>query len=205
MGNNSHHAFRFAGHRGAGLEGRTEATFVLGDGALNVPASPVDPRGKPVVHLPTIACLGSGISGSPRVYGNHGGLHAQGFATETMVSFRIVGPVGEEAMDRQVLRGLGDGGHKVGRVIARPVTHLQRGDQVRAVMGHQRHLRVTPVPFHAARAFEKVAADMMTLYTSRINGDFGAFFDQAALLGNPENGPEESLKSPFFRSRWWAF
>ncbi len=202
MGHNSHHAFRFAGHRGAGLEGRTQATFVLGDRALDVPASPVDPRGKTVVHLPTIARLGPGVSGSPRVDRDHGGLYAQGFATETMVSFGIVGPVAEEAMDRQVLRGLDDGGHKVGRVVARPVTHLQRSDQVCAVMGHQRHLRVAPVPFRAARAFEKVAADMMTLDASRINGGFGAFFDQAALLGNTENGPEESLKSPFFRSRW---
>ena len=205
MRHDSHHALRLAGSFGSGPQGRAQSAFVLGNGALGVPPPPVNTRGKAVVHLPAVACLRSGIPNASGVDRNDRRSNAQGFATEAMVPFGIVGPVAKEAIDRQVLRGLRDRRHKIGGIVARPIAHLQRGDQVRTMMRHQGHLRVKPVPFHAAGARQKVTADMMALEAGRIDGGFGSLFDQAALLGSTENGCKKSLKSPFFRSRSWAF
>lgn len=205
MRDDSHHALGLAGSFRSRPQRRAQPAFVLGDGALSVPPPSVATRRKAVVHLSPVACLRTRIPNAPRIDRNDRRSNPQRLATEAMVPFGIVSAVAEEPMDRQVLGGLRDRRHKIGRVIARSVTHLQGGDQIRAMMRHQGHLRVTPVAFHTAGARKKVTAHMVAFDTGRIDGGFEAFFDQAALLGNTENGCKKSFKSPFFRSRSCAF
>lgn len=205
MGNNSHHALTLAGFLGSRLKCRTQATLVLRDRALGMPSSTIDSSGKAVIHLAAKTRLRARISDSSRIDGNDRRANAQGFAADAMVPFGIVGSIAEEAMNRQVVGGLGDRRHKIGGVVAGPVAHRQGGDQVRAMVEHQRHLRVTPIPFHPPGASQKMAADVMTFQAGRVNGGFRSLLDQAALSGNTENSLEQSLESPFFRSRSWAF
>ena len=120
MRHDSHHALRLAGSFGSGPQGRAQSAFVLGNRALGVPPPPVNSRGKAVVHLPAVACLRSGIPNASGVDRNDRRSNAQGFATEAMVPFGIVGPVAKEAIDRQVLRGLRDRRHKIGGIGGTP-------------------------------------------------------------------------------------
>lgn len=205
MGKYPQHALTLTGAFGAGRERRTEATLVLGNRAFRVPAASVDPGRKAAVHLPTITGRRTGVAVSTMIKGNHRGANTQSFSTDAMVLFGVVGCVAKEAMNRKVLGCLGDRGEKIRCVVGRSVADRQGGNQVGAMMGNQRHLGITPVPLHPSRPSKKVTADILTLEACRIDGRFSLLLDQAAFLGNTEKSLEQSLESPFFRSRSWAF
>jgi hypothetical protein len=73
------------------------------------------------------------------------------------------------------------------------------------VMYDHGQLGITSVAFRAARAGQKVTADVVTFQPRRVNRSLGLRRDQAALRGNTENSFEESVKSPFLRRRSCAF
>lgn len=63
----------------------------------------------------------------------------------------------------------------------------------------------TPELLHAARAGQKVTADVVAFQAGGVDRGLRALLDQAAFVGNTENSGEEPFKSPFFRSRSCAF
>lgn len=205
MGDYPQHALTFTGALAAGGERRTQATLVLGNGAFRVPTASVDLGGEAVEHLPAIAGGRTRVAVSATIERNHRRVNTEGLSTDAMVLFRIVGGVAKEAMNREVLGRLGDSRQKVRRVVGRTVANRQGSDHVRAMMRYQRHFGITPVPLHPPGSGEKVTADVLTLEAGRIDGNLHLFLDQAALLGNTEKSLEQSLESPFFRSRSWAF
>ena len=200
MRNNAIQTFTRSPRCCTGGQGGAEEAFEPGEHAFRLPALSVDPTGKPILHLTTITSVGT-TGTSAGVHGNDGGPDTEFFATEPMVRLGIVGPVGEQPIDRKVAHGLGDRGHEVGCVITGACPHPSGSDEVRVVVTDDGELGPWPVPFHAALAVQEVSADVMALQSGGIDAGFALLFQQAIGPGDTENGVEQLVKSPFFRSR----
>jgi hypothetical protein len=189
------------------LQGRSEATLVLGEGAFGVPTPTIQPAGKAGMHGSSVTAGGTDmlVSGSATIHGDDGRADAQFFTGQPMVRFRVVAGVSEEAIDGNVPNRLRHHRHKVDGIIAGTVSGRCRGDQVSGMMCDHGQFRVPSVSLHATGTHQKVAADVVTFQSRGVNRGLGPFLDQAALFRNTENSLEESLKSPFFRSRSCAF
>ena len=205
MGECSEAALGEAGGGGACGEGRAEAAFVLRDDAFGVGPAAVEAVRKLVIQPAAVGALGFALMRAARVDRDDDGRDAERFATDAMMRLDVVGPVAVEPIDRQVLDGLRDGGQKRGRVLAGAGAQRHRGDEVAVVMTDEGDLGKSPVSPRAAGDGEIVPTDVMTLETGGVDGGLGPRVDQAALRGEAENRPPESIESPFFNSRAWAF
>lgn len=205
MSNDSQHAFVLAGLRSARAKSRAQAAFVLRDGTLNVPAAAIQASGKPIEHATPIRTVRTQGARTSWVNRDDGRGHAEVFATDAVVRLRVISPVAEQAVNRHVSNRLGHRGEEIGPIIAGTIAHPQGGHQVAGVVRDDRQLGEAAELLHPARAGQKVAADVMTLQAGRVDRRLGPFLDQAALLGNAENGGQEPVKSPFLRSRSCAF
>ena len=132
-------------------------------------------------------------------------MNAQLFPTHAVMVLDIIRTIAEQSMNGQVSGGLGHGGNEVGAVLAGSGADLQRGDQMGRMMGYEREFGIAAVLLHPACPGQKVATNVMTFQTRRVDRGLGALVDQAATLGNPEKDGQESLEGPFFKSRSCAF
>ena len=205
MGYDSKHTLTGSGPRGSRRQRRSQAPFVLGDGAFGMPAAAVEPFGESIKHPPTIRTWRSVGWRTARVDRNNRRGDAEFFTTHAVMQLGVVGPVAEEPVDRQISNGLRYGGQEVRGIVAGTVTYPQCGDQVRGVMSHNGQLGKTSELLHAPSASQEVAADVVAFQAGRVNRRFGTRFDQAAVLGDAENSLDQSLEGPFFRSRSCAF
>ena len=80
------------------------------------------------------------------------------------------------------------------------IAMLNDWSDLRRVFTGDRQFGPTSIPLYSAAAFEEVSADVLAFHTSRINAGFNVLVDQTVGSGSPENGVEDSLNTPFFRS-----
>lgn len=205
MRENSQETFRLSGSRCSRRQGRAQAAFMLREHALRVPTSAVQLCGEAIVHASAINGFRPGTAVASVVDRNHDRMDAQFFAADSMMPLGVVGWIAHQAMNRRMTNGLRDGWHEVGRVVAGTAPHTRGGDQITGMMGDRGELGIKPIALGSACAGQKMATDVMTLQTRRIDRGLGLRRDQAALRGNTENGLEESVKSPFLRRRSCAF
>lgn len=205
MGNDSEDTLTLAGSRGSRGQGRSQLAFVLGDGAFGVPAATVKTLGKMVKHPSAVGAVRSASLRAPRIDRDDRRGDAEFFSAGAVMRLGIVSPIAEKSVNRQAASRLRDGRKETGSIIAGPVTHLQGRDQIGAMMRNNGDLGETPEAFHATGAGQKVPADVVAFQARGVDRGLRPLFDQAAALGHTENGGEESLQSPFFRSRSCAF
>ena len=132
-------------------------------------------------------------------------MDAQLFPAHAVMVLDIIGAVAEQSMNGQVSCGLGHGWNEVRTILTGSGAGLQRGDQMSRMMGHECQLGIAAVLLHPACPSQKVATNVMTFQTRRVDRGLGALVDQAATLGNPEKNGQQSLEGPFFKSRSCAF
>lgn len=205
MGCNSQHTLAFTSPRRSCRHGGSQATLVLGNRALGVPATAIETLWETIKHSFAIAACGSEGPWAARVDRDHRGGDAEFFSARAMVPLGIVRAITEEPVDRQVSNGLSDRGNEVRCIVARAVAYFQRGNQVAGMMRDDGQFGKTAKLLHAARASQKVAADVVAFQAGGVDRGLGTLLDQAAFMGNTENSGEEPFKSPFFRSRSCAF
>jgi hypothetical protein len=205
MRDNSQETFRLSGSSRSRSQGRTQTAFMLREGALRMPTSAVKLCREAIVHSASIDGLRPGTPVAPVVDRNDDRTDAQFFAADPMMPLGVVGRVAHQAMNRRVTNSLHDGRQKVGRVVAGTTPHPRGGDQMTGMMGDGGQLGITPIAFHSAGAGQKMTTDVVTFQARRIDRGLRSLLDQAAFVGNTENRRKESVKSPFLRSRSWAF
>ena len=186
---------------GSSGQGRTEATLMLRDHALNVPTTTVQPFREAAMHLLPVPARRQRPWAAAWIHRNDRRTHRQFFPTDAVVLLGVIRRVGVQAVDGHVSAGLANGGQEVRRVVARAFARLGCQDQMAVVVTDQGELRIASELLHPALPGQEVAADMVALQPRGINGRFGPLFDQAAGLGVAQNRREQSVKSPFFRSR----
>ena len=128
-------------------------------------------------------------------------MNAQALTAESMMCLGIIPAVTQQPPNRKAAHGLGHGGLEIGCVVARSHTHLRGPDQMRAVVTDDREFRPAAVAFHTPLTMQEVPTDVVILEAGGVNAGFRLLGQQATGLGDTENGIEEPIKSPFFRSR----
>ena len=73
------------------------------------------------------------------------------------------------------------------------------------MMGDEGQLGKSPVLFHPPGAEQKVTADVVAFHSRGVDGGFRFFFDSSLPPGDAERPGQESLESPWVRSRSCAF
>ena len=127
-------------------------------------------------------------------------MDAQLLAADAVMVLDVVRAVAEQAMNGQVSYGLGHGWDEVRTILTGSGAGLQRGDQMSRMVRNEGQLGITAVLLHPPRTGQKVATNVMTFQTRRIDRGLGALVDQAATLGNPEKDGQQSLEGPFLRA-----
>jgi len=208
MGDDAKQTFAQTSLRRSTSQGRSQAAFVLREGAFGVPAPTVKPGGEAGMHPSPVAAAGTDmlVSGSATIHGDDGRADAQCFTGQTMMRFCVVAGVGQQAINGDVSYRLRHRRLKVDGVIAGAVSGRCRGDQISGMMGHHGQFGVPSVSLRTAdHASQEVPADVMAFQARGVDRGLGLLVDQAAFVGNTENSGEEPLKSPFLRSRSCAF
>jgi len=200
MRKNAIETFPGSAVRGSSGQGGSKEPLESGHDTLGLPSLAIDPPRKPALHLATIATVDATLVAAG-VHGDDGGSDAQHFATKPMDRFRVIGSVGQDTVDGEVVDRLPDGGLEIGRIVTRPQANPGGPDEVRSVVADEGQFGPAPVLFCAALAMQEVPADVMTFQPGGVNAGLGLPVQQAKVLGDTENGPEQSIKSPFFRSR----
>jgi hypothetical protein len=186
--------------RRPGSQSRSEAALELGEHAFGLPTLSIDPPRKTALHPTTIATADATLTAA-EIHRDDGGPDAQFFAAEPMVRFGVIAGVAQQPVDRKMARRLRDGGLEVGGIVAGPRAHLGRPDEVRVVVADHGDLGPGPIPFHAALSVQEVPADVVTFQAGGVDAGLGLALQQASGLGSAENGVEQLIESPFFRSR----
>lgn len=201
MAQYSHQAFIFLTLVAGGTERRSQATLVLRDGAFHMPAIPIDASVKPAFHLSPIKPFGP-LSPSSLVQGNHCRSNSQFLASEPMIVFGVVPGIGQQAVNRQVTARLPHGVGKLGRVLAGAVGDHGGREQIRFGVTDEREFRpTTSQKSLVSNPVDVVSRGMATLQSRSVDHRFGPFLDQATRSRSIENGGEQFVESPFFRSR----
>lgn len=183
------------------LQRRAEKAFVAADGALDLPPLPVDAPGEAPPHLCPIPRPGRPVA-CPLVQGDHRGADAQLFAAEPVIMLGVVGRIGQQAVQGQILGRLSYSLPELGRVVARPSAHHNAGKKVRSSVAHDRQFGPSSASEAlVALALNIVGAGMPTLQARGVDGSFGAFIDQSELPGSLETSSDKRLESPFFSRR----
>ena len=200
MRKNTIQTFTSSTARRTGGQSSSEEPLESREHAFGLPTLSIDPPGKPVLHLTTITAAGATLAAAG-VHRDHGGPDAQFFATEPMVRFGVVRPVAQQTVDREVIHRLGDRGPEVRGIVTRPRTHPGGPDEVCVVVADDGELGPGPILFRAPPAMQEIPADVMTFQAGGVNAGLGLGVQQANGLGHTENGVEQLIESPFFRSR----
>ena len=161
----------------------------------------VDVLGEPALQLATVPGLRP-LPDAARIDGNHQGADSN-LATKFMVRFAVIGHVGEDAVPVDSQRAIEEGGRELGGVVAGPLAHPGGHPQVAGGVaengqlgecGSKKRLRV-------GSFVSVVDADVAGFISRGVDRPFGLGFDQAAAVGSIADRIEESIESPFFKSR----
>jgi len=175
MGKDQQPAFRGACAVGSGTQVRGEPAFGAAENAFGVPSSSVFVRGKVAPQRATIFAARRELWMSSGVNGNDRFANAPLFATPSVMFFRVVSRVPEQATDRDSSHRFFHRRQKAGGVIARPSTKDRRQDEMAAMIDDGRELSPPAMRCRSPRtttAVEEVAADIMVFQTRRIDTRF---------------------------------
>ena len=177
-----------------------EQSLETGEHAFGLPTLTIDPARKPALHLTTITTADAAWAAAG-VHRDDRGSDAQLLPAEPMVFFGVITPVAQQAVNAKVLDRLGDCGPKVWGVVTGSGTDPGCPDEMRIVVADDGQLGPRAVLLHTAAAVQEVPADVVTAHAGGINARLRPGLQQASGLGDTENGIEQLVKSPFFRSR----
>jgi hypothetical protein len=187
-------AFALTGGVGLAPQRRAQEPLVPGEGALRLPALPVDPpvaalpgpAAEALPHLAAVAGLGPLPPPVAAVEGDHRGAGAKVLARQPVVLLAVEGGVGQAELRGVIGRAQADGGRGE-EVAARVADGGELGPQARGVL--------------AAGALEEVAGGVLALQAGGVEGRLGLVTDQAAFFCARGGLEEEQDKLPFFNSR----
>jgi len=185
----------------AGPKRGSELALVLGEGSFHMNATVVDVLGESALQLATV--LGRGpLASAARIDGNHRGADSH-IPTELVMSFAVVGLVGEDAIPVDAQRTIQKGRTELGSVVAGSLAHLGRQPQVGqrvaqdgefGIGGSEKRLRVWPL-------VPEMNTDVAGFVSGGVQGSLGLGIDQAAAVGSITDRIEESIEAPFFKRR----
>jgi hypothetical protein len=207
MGNDSEAIFGFAGVGCPAVQRRPEPSLVLGEGTLDMPSMAIKPVEEAAPHLATVFRAGPATAGVAGVERDQGRTDAQSLAGQPMVVLTVEAGIGQQAIDRQAAGGLLQTGGEFAGVAAGTPAERGRGPQVGAGMTDHGQLgpMMPDIGIKPLAADDEMTRNVVVVQTGGIDAGFGSLFDQAACVGNIENGGKEGIESPFFRSRSWAY
>ena len=189
---------------GPGGQSRTKPSLVLRDCAFYVPAAAVEPPGKPAIHLPTVTACRHRLTRTARIKRDDRQSYGEFFPAYAVVLLGVIGRIGVQPINRHILAGLANSRQEAWGIVGRPPRDSSAHDQMAAVMADDRQLGIAAVPFHPALADQKVAAYVMALKTRGVHRRLRSLVNQTAIAGVAEDSRKQSVKSPFFRSRFSA-
>ena len=184
-----------------GAQRRAQLPLVLGEGAFDMNSVLVNVLWEPALQLATIPGRRP-LASAARVDGDHQGADSD-LATELMMRFAVIGHVGEDAVPVDSHRAIEKSRRKLGGVVAGALTHRRGDPQVAGGVaengqlgecGSEERLRV-------GSFVSVVNADVAGFVPRSVDRPFGLGFDQAAAVGSIADRIEESIESPFFKSR----
>jgi hypothetical protein len=202
-------ALALPGLLGLAPQGRTQQPLVPGEGALRLPALPVDPAvptatrllAEALDHLPPIARLRPLAAPVPAVERDDRGADAELLPGQAVVRLAVKGGVAQHAVpadnqrrllqDRAELRGIVTGSDRDGGP----------GEEVAARVTSDGELDPGLGTVRGARADIEVAGGVAALQAGGIDGCLGLVPAQAAFLGARSGLEEEQDELPFFSSR----
>ena len=189
----------------ASPECSTKSSFVLGYRTFDLPALAVDSFGKPTVHLGAIAGLGRPGSASS-VEWNDGRWNPQFFTAQAMVVFSVVRGIGQYAMERNMGSSLRHRFGKLGRIVAGTAADHGAWKKVGVRVAHHRQFgpAATKERF-VAFALYVIRTGVAGFESGGVDGPLRVLVDQVKLASTLENGGEQFVKSPFFKSRCSAY
>ena len=188
----------------AGSEGASQTSLQPREDALHMPTLPENCARKPFGHAASIGC-GRRALRPARVKPDHCPTNTQLLAAHPMISLGVEAPVGQQCVDGQMRYSLAHGGNKVRPVIARSLAHRQGRDQVSGIVRHHGELGPETIPLDSSLSVKEMPADVMAFQAGGIDGSLDRRRGETQLGCPPEDGAQESVKTPFFTSRCSAF
>jgi len=182
-------------------KGTAQQALVSGDGALDLPALPVDPLVKAFLHLAPVLRLGplSSVSFSSR---NDGRTNAEPFPAEHVVVLGVISRVSQDSIKGHQGRSFLHGRTELGRVLRRSHADVRARQEMGAAIAHERQFGPTQsdMPFLPSTP-HVVATDMARLQTRGVHDAFGPFGDELQLASAAEDFPLNNSEGSFFKRR----
>lgn len=204
---NAQSDFGLSGRVRAASQRRTEAPLVLRNSALAVPAMAIHPMRKATSHLAAVFRFGPAAACVAAVERNDCRANTEFLPRQSVVVFCVIPGVCQQTCDGKATAGLPKTGGKLRGISAGAVAQRGAGPQIRRRVTHHGQLGPgTPDEWtKRLSANDVVGRDVMVVQPGGVDTDLGLRFDQAACVGNAENGVEEGIESPFFSRRSWAY
>ncbi len=185
-----------------GSQGRAKTTLEPRKDAFHLPALIIGLLRKAFFHLTSVWSCRSDPFMTPIIDRYDRRANTKYFTTELMMPLAIVSWIAQQLLDRQATYRLPDRWRQIRRVITRGNTHHRPSDQMAGVMTDNGQFGPITVTFGAfALTQQVVAADELRVQAGGVDGGFRMPLDQTTQLCSPENGLQETLKSPFFTRR----
>ncbi len=206
MSQDAEEALDGAGGLGPISQCGTQVPFVLREGALGVGAMTVHATREPAMHLAAVDAFGPPAM-TAGVHGDHRGSHAQRFAAHAVIGLAVVAGVRQDPVPHEFGRPLDHDRDQMRTVVPGSSGDFGGQPEIAARVAQDGELGPAPRPETAGctSMSEIVAAGVMVFEPGGIDGPFRLRVDQAEALSALEDSMLESLKSPFFRSRFSAF
>jgi hypothetical protein len=193
--------FSLARGLGSSVQCGAQPPLVPRKRAFRLPALAVLPLRKAAFHLPTILGLGPLPPLATPVDRNDGAPHAQLFAAKAMILFAVEGGITQDAIPADDERSLVEGRGKLGSVVAGAGADGSCREEMAAGVADHGEFGPQPSAVFLAGPLEEVGGGVLTLQARCVDGRFGPFVDQAAVLGAHGGLDEEENDRPFFKSR----
>jgi hypothetical protein len=188
-----------------GGQRRSQMSFMSGNHTFNLPPLPIGRVRKGAFHLATVKRLGP-FRSAPFIQGNHGFGYSQFLPSQSVIVFPIVTGIAQQTRYGDILNGLLHGGGKLRRILTGSPAHHRPGDQMRAMMAHQRQFGPA-IAFKRSIAFakNKITRSITGFQAGGVNAGGRQPVDQFQPSRPLENALLDAVKSPFFTSRCSAF
>ena len=203
MGQHAQEALAGLGLVVARPHGRAQDSFVLTDGALDLPPLAVDAPVEPTRHLCPVTSRRRRVRPA-LIDGDDRRADPELLPAEGMVVLGVVASVGQQAVEADVPGRLPHGLGELRRVVARAARGHRTGQKVRGVVADHGELRPVLAASQAPAAAQVVDAGLMGFQPCGVDGGLGAVLDQAAAAGGSKDGAQEGIESPLFSRRFSA-
>ena len=186
----------------SGGECGAEATFVLAEATLDVPALVVEHARKALPEGSPVGRLRPAPAGVAAVQGDDAPADAEFLAAEAVVVLGIVAGIGQHRAKGHDARGLSHGGGEVRRVLAWADACHGANDQVRVDVEHRGQLGPGTLSmtqaFALAATLAEVLADMARFQPRGVDRRQRRGVDQAGSPGPPEDDHLGVVEDPPF-------